>query len=196
MAACAGSLVEDRKDPSKTTTFGVGELIKDALNRGVKKIIIGLGGSCTNDGGTGCAASLGVVFRNKNGESFIPVGGNLASIADIDMTKIDHRLKDIEIITMCDIENPLYGENGAAYVYGPQKGASPQMVNFLDQNLRSLAEVVEKRLGFKDWDFKGAGAAGGMGYGMRVFLNSKIQMGIETVLDITDLIILLKTLIT
>lgn len=187
MAACAGlPLVEDRKDPSKTTTFGVGELIKDALNRGVKKIIIGLGGSCTNDGGTGCAASLGVVFRNKNGESFIPVGGNLAAIADIDMTKIDHRLKDIEIITMCDIENPLYGENGAAYVYGPQKGASPQMVNFLDQNLRSLAEVVEKRLGFKDWDFKGAGAAGGMGYGMRVFLNSKIQMGIETVLDITD----------
>ena len=88
MAACAGlPLVEDRKDPSKTTTFGVGELIKDALNRGVKKMC-GLGGSCTNDGGTGCAASLGVVFRNKNGESFIPVGGNLAAIADIDMTKI------------------------------------------------------------------------------------------------------------
>lgn len=186
MAACAGlPLVEDRKNPMKTTTYGVGELIKDALDKGVKKIIIGLGGSCTNDGGTGCAAALGVTFINHQGEKFVPVGGTLHDIADIDMSNLDSRLKTVELITMCDIENPLYGPTGAAYVYGPQKGADPAMVTILDHNLKSLACVVENKLGFHDWDFKGAGAAGGMGYGMRVFLNSKIQMGIETVLDIT-----------
>lgn len=187
MAACAGlPLVEDRKNPSKTTTLGVGELMKDALNRGVKKIIMGLGGSCTNDGGTGCAAALGVSFINAKGKNFIPVGGTLKEIVDINLRNLDPRLKDIELITMCDIENPLYGKTGAAYVYGPQKGADSEMVSFLDQNLKTLAEVVANKLGFTEWDFKGAGAAGGMGYGMRVFLNSKIQMGIETVLDITN----------
>jgi glycerate kinase len=185
MAAASGlPLVENEKDPSRTTTYGVGELIKDAALKGVKKIIVGLGGSCTNDGGTGCAAALGVRFINLRGERFIPVGETLNQIAQIDVSSIDPILKDIEIITMCDIDNPLYGKQGAAYIFGPQKGADPKMVEKLDKNLQHLAEVVEKNLGFKEWDFQGAGAAGGMGYGMKVFLNSKIQMGIETVLDV------------
>ncbi len=187
MAACAGlPLVENRKDPSKTTTYGVGELINNALSKGVSKIIIGLGGSCTNDGGVGCAAALGVKFYNRDGVSFIPVGGTLQEISKIDITSINPSLANIEIITMCDIDNPLYGEQGAAYVFGPQKGANPKMVKFLDDNLRSLANRVNLDLNFSNWDFKGAGAAGGMGFGMKVFLNSKIQMGIDTVLDIVD----------
>jgi glycerate kinase len=187
MAACAGlPLVEDRKDPTKTTTYGVGELILHALARGVKKIIVGLGGSCTNDGGTGCAAALGVRFINKSGKDFIPVGGTLSEISHIDISGLDKRLKNMDIITMCDIDNPLYGKEGAAYVFSPQKGADPEMVAFLDENLKSLAKVVANDTGFEQWDFKGAGAAGGMGFGMKVFFHSKIQMGIETVLDVVN----------
>lgn len=185
MAAASGlPLVESRKDPSRTTTYGVGELIRHAALHGVKKIIVGLGGSATNDGGCGCAAALGIRFINARGESFIPVGGTLDTIEQIDPAGLDPLLQGIEFITMCDINNPLYGKEGAAHVFGPQKGANPAMVEVLDKNLRHLAEVVARDLGFKDWDFPGAGAAGGMGYGMKVFLGSKLQMGIETVLDI------------
>lgn len=187
MAACAGlPLVVDRKDPSKTSTYGVGELIKHAISQGVNKIIIGLGGSCTNDVGVGCATALGVKFYNHNGVSFIPVGGTLKEIHKIDITSINPNLSNIDIITMCDIDNPLYGKKGAAYVFGPQKGADQKMVEFLDENLKALAKRVELDLNFSNWNFKGAGAAGGMGFGMKVFLNSKIQMGIDTVLDIVD----------
>lgn len=184
MAACAGlPLVENRKDPSRTTTYGVGELINHAIRKGVNKIIIGLGGSCTNDGGCGCAAALGVKFYNQKGDSFIPIGGMLKDISKIDMTSVNPNLSNLEIITMCDIDNPLYGKQGAAYIFGPQKGANGKMVAFLDDNLRALAERVSLDLNFTDWEFKGAGAAGGMGFGMKVFLNSKMQMGIDTVLD-------------
>lgn len=186
MAACAGlPLVEDRKNPLHTTTFGVGELMKSALDRGVSKIIMGLGGSCTNDGGTGCAAALGVRFLDREGEPFVPVGGTLSEIAAIDLSRRDPRIGDVEIITMCDIDNPLYGKQGAAYVFSPQKGADPRMVEILDHQLKDLAKTTERFLDFAEWDFQGAGAAGGMGYGMRAFLNSRIQMGIETVLDVT-----------
>jgi glycerate kinase len=186
MAACAGlPLVEDRKNPSKTTTYGVGELMKAALDRGVDKIIMGLGGSCTNDGGVGCASALGVRFLNQQGDPFIPVGGTLSEIAAIDLSGRDERIDRVEIITMCDIDNPLYGKQGAAYIFSPQKGADPRMVEVLDQQLKALADVTENSLRFFEWDFRGAGSAGGMGFGMRVFLNSKIQMGIETVLDVT-----------
>lgn len=187
MAACAGlPLVEECKNPSKTTTFGVGELMKSALDRGVKKIILGLGGSCTNDGGTGCASALGVRFYDQNNKLFVPVGGTLSKIAKIDLSSRDARLNQIEIISMCDIDNPLYGKEGAAFVFSPQKGANPDMVDFLDHQLTDLANAAEKWLGFHEWDFKGAGAAGGMGFGMKVFLGSRIQMGIETVLDVTQ----------
>jgi glycerate kinase len=187
MAACAGlPLVEECKNPSKTTTYGVGELIKSAMDRGVTKVILGLGGSCTNDGGAGCASALGVRFYDQNNELFVPVGGTLSKIAKIDLSSRDQRLNQIEIISMCDIDNPLYGKEGAAFVFSPQKGANPDMVEFLDHQLADLARAAEKWLGFSEWNFKGAGAAGGMGFGMKVFLGSRIQMGIETVLDVTQ----------
>lgn len=185
MAACAGlPLVEHKKDPSKTTTYGFGELILHAMDQGVNKIILGLGGSATNDGGAGFAAALGVKFFDQHNKVFVPVGGTLSKIHKIDVSKMDQRLKKIDFVTMCDIDNPLFGTEGAAYIFSPQKGADEKMVLFLDQNLKDFAKAVEKELGFSDPHFKGAGAAGGLGYGTKVFLNSKIQMGIETVLDV------------
>lgn len=186
MAACAGlPLVGTHRDPRITTTYGVGELILHAAQQGVSKIILGLGGSATNDAGVGCMAALGIRFFNQAHQTFVPVGGTLSEINTIDVSSLNPLIKEIEFVTMCDIDNPLYGTEGAAYIFGPQKGATPEMVRFLDGNLKSLATVVETTLGFKEWDFKGAGAAGGMGYGAKVFLHSKIQMGIQTVLDIT-----------
>ena len=184
MAACAGlPLAGSRKNPLLTTTFGVGELINDALDRKVTKIIVGLGGSATNDGGCGCAAALGVKFFNEDGLEFIPVGGTLEKIRRIDMAGLKPELKDVEIVAMCDIDNPLYTEEGAAWVFAPQKGANPEQVIMLDKGLRNLAAVVKSDIGFDGWNFPGAGAAGGMGFGMKAFVGSGIQMGIETVLN-------------
>lgn len=184
MAACAGlPLVENNPNPSKTTTYGVGQLIEDAVKRGCKKIIMGLGGSCTNDAGTGAAAALGIVFTDRNGKAFIPVGGTLKDIAHIDTSKVLPALKEIDIITMCDIDNPLFGEHGAAYIFGPQKGATPDMVKELDEGLRHLDQIIQVDLKQSLGELKGAGAAGGMGCGMVAFLGSTLQMGIETVLD-------------
>lgn len=186
MAACAGlPLVGDNRNPLKTTTYGVGQLMAQALADGCTKIIMGLGGSATNDGGCGAASALGVKFLNSNGAEFVPVGGTLCDISRIDTTGLNPMLKNVEIVTMCDIDNPLYGETGAAYIFGPQKGATPEVVKELDNGLKHLAQVVknELKLDAADADGKGAGAAGGMGYGMAVFFGSKLQMGIETVLD-------------
>lgn len=185
MAACSGlPLVDGRANPLLTTTYGVGQLMAHAINQGVKRLIVGLGGSCTNDGGTGAAAALGVKFFNEDGVSFIPTGGTLKDIVGIDKSLCTERLKGIEIITMCDIDNPLYGEKGAAYVFAPQKGADKVMVEALDQGLRNLAKVIERVDGKDLAHEKGAGAAGGMGFGMVAFLDATLQMGIETVLDI------------
>ena len=193
MAACAGlPLVENNPDPTRTTTYGVGQLIEDAIKRGCKKIIMGLGGSCTNDAGTGAAAALGVVFTNNQGEVFIPTGGTLKDIAHIDKSKLLPSLKEIELITMCDIDNPLYGEKGAAYVFAPQKGASPEVVKELDEGLRHLDQILQKDLKLSLAEIKGAGAAGGMGCGMVAFFGSTLQMGIETVLDTVKFDELLK----
>ena len=187
MAACAGlPLVEGKANPMLTTTYGVGELIEHAIQNGAKKIIVGLGGSCTNDGGTGAAVALGVRFYNKEGKSFIPTGGTLKDIIRIDAIECIKRLAGIKIITMCDIDNPLYGKNGAAYIFGPQKGADEQMVEALDSGLRQLSERIEVWLGKDVAKLKGAGAAGGMGAGMVAFFGSKLQMGIETVLDVVN----------
>lgn len=184
MAACAGlPLVEDRKNPRKTTTFGVGQLILDAAERGVKKIIVGLGGSSTNDGGCGAAAAIGVKFFNEKDEEFIPVGGTTREIARIDMSSKADVLKGIEIITMCDIDNPMYGPTGAAHVFGPQKGANPEMVLLLDEGIKHFSEVIKKDLKKDLSEIPGTGAAGAMGAGMIAFFDSKLQMGIETVLD-------------
>ncbi|MEM1485713.1 glycerate kinase [Oscillospiraceae bacterium PP1C4] len=184
MAACAGlPLVGDKKDPKNTTTYGVGQLIAAALRDGCKKIIMGLGGSATNDAGTGAAAALGVKFTNENGKEFIPVGGSLIEIAHIDTSGIDEALKSVEFITMCDIDNPLYGPTGAAYIFAPQKGADPEAVVELDNGLRHIANIIKSDLLKDVSELEGAGAAGGMGCGMVAFFNSKLQMGIETVLD-------------
>lgn len=193
MAACAGlPLVEDHPDPRRTTTYGVGQLMEDAIKRGCRKIILGLGGSCTNDAGTGAAAALGVKFTDKDGNSFVPTGGTLKEVVHIDTSAILPSLKAVELITMCDIDNPLYGDKGAAYVFAPQKGATTEVVKELDDGLRHLDQVLQKDLKLFLADMKGAGAAGGMGWGMATFFGSSLQMGIETVLNTVGFDELLK----
>lgn len=187
MAACAGlPLVEDRKDPAKTTTYGVGQLILAAAAKGVKKIIVGLGGSSTNDGGCGAAAAVGIKFYNAEGESFVPTGGTTGEIASIDFSGRDASLNGIEIVTMCDIDNPMYGPTGASHVFGPQKGANPEMVLFLDEGIKNLCEVIKKDKGVDLSETPGGGAAGAMGAGMIAFFDSRLQMGIQTVLDTVE----------
>lgn len=184
MAACAGlPLVGDNKDPRKTTTYGVGQLISYAIQRGCKKIIMGLGGSSTNDAGAGAACALGVKFYNSSGEEFIPVGGTLKDITHIDISGVTQQIRKVEIITMCDIDNPMYGDTGAAAVFGPQKGATPAIVAELDEGLKHIANLINKELGKDVSEIPGSGAAGAMGAGMVAFFNSHLQMGIETVLD-------------
>ncbi|RPF43202.1 glycerate kinase [Hydrogenoanaerobacterium saccharovorans] len=184
MAACAGlPLVGENRQAHKTTTYGVGQLMAHAAISGCKRMIVGLGGSATNDLGAGAAAALGVCFADKDGNEFVPVGENLSQIAHIDTSRLLPELKNIEIITMCDIDNPLYGKNGAAYVFAPQKGADPAMVEYLDAQLKAGAEVIRSQLGTDIAQLAGAGAAGGMGGGMVAFFGSRLQMGIETVLD-------------
>ncbi|MCL1829928.1 MAG: glycerate kinase [Oscillospiraceae bacterium] len=184
MAAAAGlPMVGSNKQAEKTTTYGVGQLIADAITRGCDNIVVGLGGSATNDLGCGAAAALGVEFLDATGCSFIPTGENLSEIRHIDISKAEQRLRGKRIITMCDIDNPLYGEHGAAYIFGPQKGADEQKVVFLDSQLRQAANTIKSCLQIDVADIKGAGAAGGMGAGMVAFLGAELQMGIEAVLD-------------
>lgn len=187
MAAAAGlPQVGDRLDPSATTTYGVGQLIAHAVEDGCKKIILGLGGSATNDGGCGAAAALGVVFENAQGDAFVPTGGTLKDIARIDNAEALEKLKGVELVVMCDIDNPLCGPNGAAAIFGPQKGATPTMVEELDAGLLHFSEVMKLDLGADVLDLPGSGAAGGMGGGMVGLLGGTLQMGIETVLDTVD----------
>lgn len=184
MAACAGlPLVKNRLEPDKTTTFGVGELIVDAINSGAKKIILGLGGSATNDGGCGMAAALGVKFKDEQDQEFIPTGGTLSQIYKIDMNNIYSKIKDIEFISMCDVDNPLCGRLGASAVFAPQKGADEDMVKLLDEGLAHLAKIIKRDLHIEVKDIKGAGAAGGLGAGSIAFLQSKLTKGIDVVLD-------------
>ena len=185
MASCAGlPMVEGRKNPLKTTTYGVGEQILDAARRGIKKIIVGLGGSCTNDAACGLAAALGTRFYDKKGQSFVPTGGTLSSIERIDYSTRSPLLEGIEIQAMCDITNPMYGPTGAAYVFGPQKGADAAMVQELDAGLRHLGALLDRDTGHPVSTANGAGAAGAMGAGMLAFLGSKLLPGIQVVLDI------------
>lgn len=184
MAACAGlPLVKNRLEPDKTTTFGVGELIIDAINSGAKKIILGLGGSATNDGGCGMAAALGVKFKDEQDQEFIPTGGTLSQIYKIDMNNIYSKIKDVEFISMCDVDNPLCGRLGASAVFAPQKGADEDMVKLLDEGLAHLAKIIKRDLHIEVKDIKGAGAAGGLGAGSIAFLQSKLTKGIDVILD-------------
>ena len=184
MAAAAGlPLVGDRKDPRKASTYGVGQLIRHAAEQGNRKILLGLGGSCTNDGGCGCAAALGVRFLDQDGQSFVPVGETLADICSIDLSGTSY-LRDVQLTAMCDIDNPMHGPTGAAYVFGPQKGADPETVAFLNSQLASLDETIRRELGRQVADIPGAGAAGAFGAGMVAFFQAQLRPGIEAVLDL------------
>ena len=187
MSAAAGlPLVENNKNPLKTTTFGVGEMVLDALDKNVNKIILGLGGSSTNDFGCGMAYALGVRFYDENGIPFMPVGESLDKVKKIDISKLDDRLKSVEIVTMCDIDNPPYGKTGASYVFAPQKGATKQDILLLDNGVKNICDVYLKDYGIDLSNLKGGGAAGAMGAGMVAFLGSKLQMGINAVLEAVD----------
>ena len=184
MASCAGlPLVEDRKNPKLTTTYGVGQLILAAAESGVEKIIVGLGGSSTNDGGCGAAAAVGIKFYDKDGKKFVPTGGTTADIAKIDVSGRAKVLDQVEIVTMCDIDNPMYGPTGASYIFGPQKGADEAMVEELDAGIKNLSRVIAEATGEDISQVPGTGAAGAMGAGMIAFFGSRLQMGIQTVLD-------------
>lgn len=183
MASCAGlPLVENRKNPMLTTTYGVGEQIASAIARGCGKIILGLGGSSTNDGGCGAAAAVGVRFYNATGELFVPTGETLLNISRIDMSERIN-IDSIEIVAMCDIDNILYGPTGAAYVFAPQKGADRDMVAALDEGLVHLSRIIKRDLGIDVSSVAGGGAAGGFGAGALAFLGAKLQRGIDAVLD-------------
>ncbi len=184
MAAAAGlPLVGDEKDPSQTTTYGVGELMRHALEHGAKKIILGLGGSATNDGGCGAAAALGTKFYDSEGNAFIPVGGTLSRIQRIDRSETARLLAGVEVTAMCDIDNPMHGARGAAAVFGPQKGANADMIRLLDEQLVALDETFVRELGVRVADLPGAGAAGAMGAGAVAFFGARLKPGIEAVLD-------------
>ena len=184
MAACAGlPLAEGRLNPERATTYGVGELLLAAKEAGCTKAILGLGGSCTNDGGAGAAAALGAKFTQADGAAFVPTGGTLGEIAALDVSPVAQALQGMELTAMCDIDNPLYGEAGAAAVFAPQKGADAAMVARLDAGLRHLGQVAARCLGRDFSHLPGAGAAGGLGFGMAAFCGAQLRMGIDAVLD-------------
>ena len=185
MASCAGlPLVEDRKNPKKTTTYGVGELILAAAKAGSKRIITGLGGSCTNDGGCGMAAALGIRFYDAQDREFVPTGGTLKEIRRIDMSRREKLLDQIELLAMCDITNPLTGPEGAAHVFSQQKGADEGMIQELEAGMVHYASILEQTVQIpKIRELPGGGAAGGMGTGMAALLGAMLIPGIQAVLD-------------
>lgn len=184
MAAASGlPLVENEKNAGRTSTYGTGQLIRDAIDKGCTRLIIGIGGSATNDGGVGMAAALGVKFLTNQNESISLTGEGLESLARIDLTARDPRLDKCEILVACDVDNPLYGPNGAAYVFAPQKGADEAMVRSLDRNLRHYAAIIRRDLGIAVQDIPGSGAAGGLGAGLVAFTSAQLKSGIDIILD-------------
>lgn len=180
------SLFREFSDPLHTTTYGLGLLVRDALSRNCQKIILALGGSCTNDGGAGLAAALGTKFFNADGKAFLPTGCNLAEVCKIDTQEAQVLLKGITCIGMCDVTNPMHGENGAAYVFAPQKGASPDDVLLLDNQLKHFANTIEKSLGINVSEIESGGAAGAMGAGIVAFLDGKLISGIDLLLELIN----------
>jgi len=174
---------EDEADPCKTTTYGTGELIKAALKKNIKKLIIGIGGSATNDAGVGMAQALGAKFLDGTGEEIGYGGQELKRIQKIDLSNLEEKIYDVDIEVACDVNNPLYGHEGAAYVYAPQKGADRETVKILDNNLRHLSKIIEKQLGKNVQNIPGAGAAGGLGAGLVAFLGAELRSGIDIVLE-------------
>ena len=184
MAAAAGMVSNDKRDPMTASTYGVGQLIKHAVAGGCTKIILGLGGSCTNDAGTGMTAALGTIFSDSEGRNFIPSGGTLTDVCTIDNSRTEELLSGVEVCCMCDINNTMYCREGAAYVFAPQKGADREQVELLDYNLRRFAETINDCMHMDVSELVSGGAAGGMGAGAYVFLGAKLARGIELVLDV------------
>jgi glycerate kinase len=179
--------IENELSPMTASTFGTGQLIRSALDNGCSRIIIGLGGSATTDAGVGAAHALGVRFLTKDGMP-IPVGGEgLRHVSDIDTKNIDKRIFQTEIVLACDVENCLFGPNGAAFVYAPQKGATPDQVKQLDDNLRYFAEIIEEKLDIDVSNIMGGGAAGGLSASLIAFAGAKIVKGIDAVLELVGL---------
>ena len=188
MAAASGLplLSETERNPAKTTTYGTGEMIRDALNHGFRDISIAIGGSATNDGGMGCMCALGVRFLDENGKELEGCGENLSKISRIDLSELDPRVSKTKFTVMCDVNNPLCGENGATYTFGPQKGGSPELLNELESGMLHYRELLLKVFQVDVNEIPGAGAAGGLGAALVVFLNATLKSGIETVLDLVD----------
>lgn len=184
MAAASGLLLvpEGRRNPRVTTTFGTGELIRTALDLGVRRVVIGIGGSATNDGGVGMAQALGARFLKADGSEVGRGGAALLELERIDLSGLDPRLAESEILVACDVDNPLTGPQGASAVYGPQKGAGPEEVVLLDRALTRLADVAARSLGRDPRSNPGAGAAGGLGYGLMAFLGAGLRRGIDLVM--------------
>ncbi|MGD6844945.1 glycerate kinase [Bacillus infantis] len=184
MAAASGIhlVPPGKRNPLVTTTKGTGELIKAALDLGVRHIIIGIGGSATNDGGAGMAQALGARLLDAEEREIGGGGGSLSSLASIDLSELDERLEAVKIEVACDVDNPLTGEKGASAIFGPQKGADPQMVGILDKNLAHYASVIEQDLGKKIKDVPGSGAAGGLGGGLLAFLPAELKRGVDIVI--------------
>ena len=189
MAQASGlMLVEPRyRNPLTTTTYGTGELIKAALDKGVSTVIIGIGGSATVDGGIGMAQALGVKFTDKYGNNIEPTGRGLTKIDKISMENLDKRVKKVNFIIASDVENILTGKKGAAAVFGPQKGATPDEVELLDKGLIHYAEIIRRDIGKNVEDIAGSGAAGGLGAGLIAFLDAKLQSGVEVVANTVEL---------
>lgn len=189
MAAASGLdlLAEDERDPMKTTTYGFGELILHALDRGVRTFYLGIGGSATNDGGIGMAQALGVSIRNEAGESVAFGGEGLLEVADISLDTIDERVRESTFYIATDVTNPLTGKDGASFVYGPQKGATDEMIEALDQAMKHYGRLLSDLFGFPIAYVPGAGAAGGLGAACLVFLQAELQRGIDVVCRLTGL---------
>ena len=189
MAKASGlEIVEKKKrNPMITTTFGTGELIRGALDHDVKEIIIGLGGSSTNDGGSGMAQALGAKLLDQNNHQISFGGGNLDKLDRIDITNLDSRLQDVKIILASDITNPLIGKDGASRVFGPQKGATPEMVEKLENNLQHYAKIIKRNLNKDVASVSGAGAAGGLGAGLMAFTTCEMRRGVDLAIEVTKL---------
>jgi glycerate 2-kinase len=189
MAAASGLhlVPTDKRNPLITTTRGTGELIAAALEHNVDHIIIGIGGSATNDGGTGVASALGVRFLDENGQELEEGGGYLSSLAGIDISCMDARLAGVKIEVACDVDNPLIGPKGASAIFGPQKGATPEVVKQLDKNLEHYAAIIDRDIGIKIANVPGAGAAGGLGGGLLAFMQADLKRGVDIVIEATRL---------
>jgi len=187
MASGIQLVKKEQRNPLITTTYGTGELIKALLDKGVKRILLGIGGSATNDGGAGMVQALGGKLLDKNGVEVKFGGGHLNEIEKIDLSNLDSRLQNVKIEVACDVINPFIGKNGASRIFGPQKGADEQMVQLLDNNLAHFAEVIKRDLGKDIAEVPGAGAAGGLGGALLAFLNAELKRGIEMVIQYTNL---------